>query len=383
MSTALAKKEDSTMSTLASYVTARKSELAKVLPRHMTPERVLKIALAACSRNQKLLQCTPESIYSSLHTASQLGLEPGGPLGAAYLVPYFNSKTGKNECQFQVGYRGLIDLARRSGQISTIFAYAIKEGDVVEFELGLEPKLKHIPSAVRGEITHVYAVAHLRDGGKQFVVMTKAEVDAIRGRSKTSGSGPWETDYEQMALKTVIKRLVKYLPMSVDLSNAIESDGSDDEVPTAQNTAIIETIDANTGEIIDTPVKTRTTAARKMIESKLKNSTPPEDTINEYEQNDDRLADEAAPISEDDLTPPKQKNNTTEIVRDLIETAVCINDNKGQLWKITLKSNEVYYTRTESFYELAREMIKLNHKVEISFVVHGDKAEIKSIKPAE
>jgi recombination protein RecT len=274
MSNELTKAEP--MQTLAAFIQSRKSQLAAVLPKHMTPDRVMKIAIAACSRNPRLLECEPMTVYSALHTSSQLGLEPGGPLGAAYLVPFRNNKTGKMECQFIPGYRGLIDLARRSGQISTIFAYAVRTGDVLDFELGLDPKLRHVPAGnMDSEISHVYAVAHLKDGGKQFVVMTKTEVDAIRARSKSKDSGPWVTDYEQMALKTAIKRLIKYLPMSVELADALDHDARAEDDDVATITANVEqatTIDLQ-------PKRTRTAQARKMLDdrkAKVQSTAQPE-----------------------------------------------------------------------------------------------------------
>ena len=216
---------NSPVTTLASYFDSRKKALAAVLPKHMTADRVCRIVLSAASRTPKLLECTPESVYLACHSAAQLGLEPGGPLGHAYLVPFFNNKNQKMECQYIPGYKGLIDLARRSGHISTIYAYSVHRDDKLEFELGLEPKLKHVPSLTiaptRENMTHVYACAHLTDGGRQFVVMTTPEVESIRARSKARDSGPWMTDYLEMAKKTAVKRLVKMLPMSIELADAI------------------------------------------------------------------------------------------------------------------------------------------------------------------
>lgn len=214
--------------TLAAFLEARKSSLAEVLPRHMTPERVIKVALSAASRNPRLLECSPSSLYLALHTSSQLGLEAGTPLGHAHLVPYRNGKTGQYECQFQPGYQGLIALSRRSGELATIYACAVRKGDTFKWTLGDEPRIIHVPAdnpdRAEQPITHVYAVAKLKDGATQREVMLRSEVDAIMKRSKASGSGPWQTDYEAMAKKTVLKRICKLLPMSIELSTAIEHD---------------------------------------------------------------------------------------------------------------------------------------------------------------
>jgi recombination protein RecT len=210
---------------LAAYLEARKSKLAEVLPRTLTPERLVKIAIQAVAKTPDLLKCDPGSIYLAVHHAAQLGLEPGGPLGGAYLVPY------KATCQLIVGYRGLIDLARRSGQILSIEARVVRDGDTFTLEYGLSPVLTHKPNlkaTTPGELQFVYAVACLRDGGKQCEVMTRAEVDAIRNRSKASKSGPWVTDYEEMARKTVVRRLCKYLPLTVELARAFDADSDGD-----------------------------------------------------------------------------------------------------------------------------------------------------------
>ncbi len=193
--------------------------MAAALPKHMTADRMARIALTACQMNPKLLDCDRQSLALAVLGASALGLEIGGGLGHAYLVPY------KTTATLIVGYRGMIDLARRSGQLSTIFARVVRAGDQFDYAYGLEDKLTHTPSLRSdGEVTHVYAVAKLRDGGRQFEVMTRAEVDKIRGRSRSSGDGPWVSDYEEMAKKTAIRRLFKMLPVSVETQRAVTLD---------------------------------------------------------------------------------------------------------------------------------------------------------------
>ncbi len=246
---------------LTAYLMAGSSRasLAQVMPKTMSPDRMLKIALAAASRTPKLLECTKESFYIALHSCAQLGLEPNTPLGAAYLVPYFNGKTKQMEVQFQPGYRGLIDLARRSGQISTIFAYPVRKGDLFKYRLGLDPDIQHEPvSGPEAELTHVYAVAKLKDDGVQFVVMTRAEVEAIRQRSKAKDFGPWTTDYEQMALKTAIKRLCKYLPMTIEIADVVDHDNA---VEYGDMNLVV---DATTGEVKDEGGPAKTSKSQQM-----------------------------------------------------------------------------------------------------------------------
>lgn len=202
-----------------------KDSIAAVLPKHLTPERIMKIATVAVSRTPALMECTPASIVQSVVISSQLGLEAGGPLGHAYLVPYRNNKTGKMEAQFIPGYRGLIDLARRSGQVLSIEAHCVYEKDEWEYANTHEgTKLRHVPfwDGDRGVLRRVYAIARLKETPvPQIEVMSKSDVDKIRAKSKAKDSGPWVTDYDEMARKTVVRRIVKYLPMSVELTSAL------------------------------------------------------------------------------------------------------------------------------------------------------------------
>jgi recombination protein RecT len=163
--------------------------------------------------------------------AAQLGLEPTGVLGGAYLVPY------KETCTLIIGYRGLIDLARRSGQIESIEAHVVYSNDRFRCHYGLSPVLEHEPAweGPPGAVKAVYAIAKMKDGGMQLEVMTRAQVDAIKARSKTSGSGPWVTDYDEMARKTVVRRIAKYLPLTTELSDALQIDADNDPSIDAQS----------------------------------------------------------------------------------------------------------------------------------------------------
>jgi recombination protein RecT len=197
-----------------------KSQIALALPRHLSADRMLRIAMTSIRRTPKLASCSQQSLLGAIMQAAQLGLEPDGVLGHAYLVPF------KDEVQLIIGYKGLIDLARRSGQISTIFARVVHAADQFEFSYGLDETLQHIPTrdADPGELVTVYAVARLKDGGQQFEVMTKREIDQIRAQSRAADDGPWVTHYEEMAKKTVLRRLCKMLPASVELARAVALD---------------------------------------------------------------------------------------------------------------------------------------------------------------
>lgn len=211
--------------TLGQLIKNMQPEIAKVLPNQMSPERMARIAATVVRQTPQLARCEPLTVLGALMTASQLGLEPG-PIGEAYLVP-FNTKTGM-VCQFIAGYRGLIKLARNSGQLVDIWAEVVYEADEFSVSYGLHRDLVHVPKigAERGEPIYVYAAAELKDGGRPFVVLTYAEVEAIRARSRAGRDGPWVTDWAAMAKKTVIKQLAKWLPLSAEFNTAAVLDGS-------------------------------------------------------------------------------------------------------------------------------------------------------------
>ena len=202
-----------------------------VMPKHMSSERMYQIALSAINTTPKLAECSPATILSCVMKCSALGLEPSAVdgLGRAYILPY-RSKQGM-QAQLILGYKGMIALARRSGEIKDISARAVYEGDEFDYSFGLDEHLSHKPAArdhKDGEKpTHVYMVAHFKDGGHYMDVMTAQEVEAVRKRSKAANNGPWVTDYEAMAKKTVIRRAFPYLPVSVEAMNAAASDDTD------------------------------------------------------------------------------------------------------------------------------------------------------------
>lgn len=212
--------------TIVDMVKALEPEIKRALPSVLTPERFTRMALSAINNTPALAQCTPMSFIAALMNAAQLGLEPNTPLGQAYLIPYKNK--GMLECQFQLGYKGLIDLAYRTGKIQSIQAHAVREYDYFEFEYGLEPKLIHRPSeGERGDITYIYAIFRTNSGGYGFEVSSKTEMDAFAARySKSLGSksSPWNESFEEMAKKTVVKRALKYAPISADFQKALLTD---------------------------------------------------------------------------------------------------------------------------------------------------------------
>ena len=201
-----------------------KNEIAKALPKSITPERVARIALTTLRKNPALLDCDPNSFLGAVMQASQLGFEIDDNLGYVYLVPFFNKKTKRKEIQLIIGYRGLIELARRSGQLISINAHTVYENEPFTLEYGLLETLKHVPlpPSKRGkDIKGVYAVATMKDNLRTFDFLWPEEIESIKKSSKAdSPSSPWATHEEEMMKKTVIRRLMKYLSLSPEITKA-------------------------------------------------------------------------------------------------------------------------------------------------------------------
>ncbi|RAK01643.1 recombination protein RecT [Aliidiomarina maris] len=209
------------------FFDSQKNTLTAVLPKHVNADRMLKIALGALRTTPKLMECTTETLFGAIVQCSQLGLEPNTPLGHAYLIPFKNSRKNVTEVQIVFGYKGLIDLARRSGQIVSISAHAVHENDKFSYAYGLEEKLEHVPAkGERGEVIYFYAVAKLVGGGHAFEVMPREDIEAIRNSSSNykfaqdKGSTVWGQHFIQMGRKTVLRRLFNYLPVSIEVATA-------------------------------------------------------------------------------------------------------------------------------------------------------------------
>ena len=227
---------------IAHLLKVKQGEIAKMLPKHLNAERLMKVAQIAATTTPALAKCDVASLVGAIGQCAQMGLEPNTVLGHAYLVP-FNVKRKDadgnerwvNSVQVIIGYKGLIDLARRSGQIVSIAAHEVCENDQFELVYGLDEKLNHTPSmGERGEILGFYAIAKLKDGGHAFEFMSRFQVEAIRDASqgwqqavkyKKESSHPWAVHFPEMGRKTVIRRLAKYLPLSIEFQTAAALDG--------------------------------------------------------------------------------------------------------------------------------------------------------------
>lgn len=209
--------------------------LSKALPRHVSVDRMIRVAMTQLTRNPKLAECTQQSFLTSMMDAGAVGLEPDGRQG--HLVPFWNGQKKCREAKWIAGYQGLIELAYRTGQVLSISAAIIYEGDVFEYSVG---KVRdHVPWEWRtgpkrpksmGEIRGAYVIVELAGGGSHHEVMTTRQIEEIRARSASKDKGPWVTDWSEMAKKTVLRRAAKWIPQSAELRQALEQADEQDAI---------------------------------------------------------------------------------------------------------------------------------------------------------
>lgn len=254
-------KQETEGKTMKAYVKAMESGIKAALPSALTPERFTRIVFTALSTTPQLNQCTPQSFLGAMMTAAQLGLEPNTPLGQAYLIPFKNK--GVLEAQFQLGYKGLIDLAYRSGEVELVQAQCVYANDEFKCKFGLEPELEHIPADHdRGELVKVYALFKTKSGGFGFEVMSVDDVKAHAkkySQSYNSSFSPWTRNFEEMAKKTVLKKCLKYAPLKSEFARGISADETiktelDKEMYEVPDQTYFEAeaveVDTETGEVV-------------------------------------------------------------------------------------------------------------------------------------
>lgn len=215
----------------------RRDALIASLPQHVKPERFERNLIAAVNNHPKLLNCDPQAVFNEVAKAGALGLYLDPTLGEAYLITGWSAQARALVPQLRLGYRGMIKLSRQSGEIATVYAHAVHENDPFEVAMGTDPGLVHRPDFFHergGEVLY-YAVVKYRDGTQDFEPMTVGEINAIRDRSdgyrawldKKISSTPWATDYGEMAKKTVLRRLMKRLPQSPEIGDALKIEDQD------------------------------------------------------------------------------------------------------------------------------------------------------------
>ena len=218
---------------------AAQERLAQVAAGFMKPVELIRLALVAVSRTPQLLQCSQASILRALIDASTLRIVPGGTMGRGFLVPRKNKNTGKTEACFDPGWRGLADIARRSGQIVSIDAMIVYKADKFRYTAGTDPVIEHEPNLDAddlGRIIAAYAVATFKDKTKQVEVLRRSDIDRIMAVSAAK-TGPWDSWFDEMARKSAVRRLCKYLPYDPELERAA---AMSDDVETGMSSSALD-----------------------------------------------------------------------------------------------------------------------------------------------
>jgi len=219
------------MNQFRSDIAKLRPEFQMAMPPGFDADRMSRMCITVVNQNPGLLECTRKSLLGAMMTAAQLGLYPDvSVLGHAYFLPF--KVKGVPTVTFVAGYKGLIDLARRSGHVTSIMAYEVFDGDEFKYAYGTAPFITHVPSteSLDGrDLIHVYAMAKLRgEKQPQFIVMSREQIESVRKRAPRGNAGPWVEHYNEMAKKTAIRRLCKYLPLSSHLQRAVALDEAAD-----------------------------------------------------------------------------------------------------------------------------------------------------------
>lgn len=325
---------------VAAFLQDNKGMIQRALPKHVNPERMLQVAQTAVTQTPALLECDTGTLFGALIKCTQLGLEPNNALGQVYMIPFNNRRANRKDVQVVIGYKGMIDLARRSGNVESLQAMAVREGDEFSYEYGANEHLKHIPGSSRGHITHFYAYAKLVGGGFQFEVLPKESMDEIMRATQSGGKyGPWADHYEQMGRKTMVRRLFNYLPVSIEMAQAQALDAtgetkaqqldnvltdveytvvpdSDDmtvpsdepEAPAAEDDEPI--VDVN-GEIFDPEKHLMTASGKPMYNADDSFRKRPQRGKHDDNGDEDEDEQEEAPVKKSQSTPPNTEAETT------------------------------------------------------------------------
>ena len=280
-STAIVKGPQARLATLKTLFEKSKGSIAAVLPKHLTPERLIKIATSAASRTPELLDCTPESVLLAVVQAGTLGLEPNTPLHHCALVPLNNKHTKRKEAVLWIEYRGMCQLAYQSGEVTSIYAQTVHEHDDFDFELGTNKWIRHKYDIKkpRGEAVAYYAVVKFKFGEPDFKVLSKSEVEKIRSESMGKDSDAWVKSFDAMGEKSAIRRVLKTAPMSQDksqsLGKALEIEARNERGVAPDYSDIVdvigETVDPETGEV--TEAASRTDAMKTRLAEKAASSS--------------------------------------------------------------------------------------------------------------
>lgn len=325
---------DKTALAVTKLVEMYSSEFEKVLPRHMRLDHFMRCAVTYMKRNPGVGECTTESIMKSLMDAAQLGLAPDGLLGSAYLVPFNNKIKGRHgepdrwekTCQLIPGYRGMIDLARRSDQILSISAHLVLHGEEFDLDWGRPNPIQHKPDLdadpdanTHERVRGVYAIAVLKDGSVQAEYMSRAQIERIRDRSQAAKKGfsPWQTDWCEMARKTVVKRLCKYLPLSPEMARLITYDNDIEVVHDVQ----VEEVQQPQGSKADALARQIGHTPQSNIEDEINRAAAKREAAEEAAVGTESAGEEATESEHTKESPPASSVTPADILAIALDEA--------------------------------------------------------------
>lgn len=291
MSVATAVREADAISTTKSFLLSRADKMAPLLPEVWKHERVVELVVTAMAKNDRLKQCTPESIYLALRDCAAVGLEPCSPLQEAALVPYWNNKLGALEAQFQPQYRGLVSAAKRTKEITDVSAFVVYRGDDIDVDYGRDDMVHHKPCLTRQHNDMVAAWCRVRfaNGFTHYEIMLAKDILPIKARAMQRGkgeySGPWVSDEGEMWRKTVVKRAMKLCqPTQGQYAEALAKIiAADNAAETGDESPVI-SVDAPPGKVVEDapadPAKPTATgeAAAAKVEAAQKRQRKPKDS---------------------------------------------------------------------------------------------------------
>lgn len=325
-------------------LTERQEEFAQALAGRIDPKRFVKVALTTIAKSPSLLDCTPASLLMAVTECASLGLEPSGVMGEAYIIPYgVREKVGgrwqvvRYEAQLQLGYRGLIKLATRSGEVLSIVPRTVYEHDTFDYALGLNEKLLHIPARPSpdhdaGRPIAYYAIARMKNGRDEFWVRDVHHIEKIKRVSKTStdrdgkAAGPWKDWEEPMAWKTVIREFVKYLPIgNAELVQGIELDDRDIDLSRAATVRPVDRLNGALGAGRQDPVQIE---AAVEAAGEPQDERKPEPDANHGSGGDRRTADDTAASYD---APWQEKHPPSSMTPEEREEYGLDNDNQKTL----------------------------------------------------
>jgi len=298
--------QEKSLAPIKNLIESKRDHYADLLPSHVSPDVFIKSCVIAATQNPYLWGATQSSWLIATTKAAELGLDFTGAKGEGYLVPFNNRKEGTLEAQFMPGFKGLLNLARRSGDLRSIEARLVHEGDLFKVAMGTDSKIIHVPCMTgnKGAVSHVYAVAKLkdRDADPLFEVMDVAEINKIKNLSKASGKGPWVEHWGEMAKKTVIKRLLKLLPLSTELVHrAVEYDNEQfGGIPIRGQATVLQ------------PNESKSDALLKQIQGDQPEHEPPEVIDTEAQSIPD-----AEPVTEPEAEPLTEKKKLIQQIEKI------------------------------------------------------------------